>query len=160
MKYAFVGGTRVQAEPKLSGICPSCKSEVISKCGKHVIWHWAHRSRSSCDPWWENETAWHRGWKNRFPAEWQEITHQDPVSRDRHIADVKTSHGVVVEFQRSTIDPVEVTAREQFYKRMVWVIDGTRSELDSSTFNISRGTLREDGLAQLKWWGRSRLFHR
>ncbi|WP_269116830.1 competence protein CoiA family protein [Pseudomonas mediterranea] len=54
MKYALVGGTRVQAEPKLRGVCPSCESEVISKCGKHVIWHWAHRSRSSCDPWWEH----------------------------------------------------------------------------------------------------------
>jgi len=160
MKYAYVGDTRMEAEPKLRGVCPSCESEVISKCGKHVIWHWAHRSKLSCDPWWENETAWHREWKNRFPAEWQEVMHQDPISRERHIADVKTSHGVVVEFQRSTIDPEEVTAREQFYKRIVWVIDGTRSELDSSFFNLSRSGISTEGYAYFKWLGRSRLFHR
>lgn len=73
---------------------------------------------------------------------------------------MKTSHGVVVEFQRSTIDPVEVTAREQFYKRMVWVIDGMRSDLDSSYFNLSRGSLTNDGYAYFKWLGRGRLFHR
>lgn len=70
---------------------------------------------------------------------------------------MKTSHGVVVEFQRSTIDPMEVTAREQFYKRIVWVIDGTRSELDSSFFNLSRSGISTEGYAYFKWLGRSRL---
>lgn len=160
MKYAYVADERMQAQPKLRGVCRACEVEVISKCGKHVVWHWAHRSRAQCDPWWENETLWHRDWKNRFPEEWQEVVHQDVNSRERHVADVKTSHGVVVEFQRSTIDSMEVSAREQFYGRMVWVIDGTRSPLDPSFFNMSLGSLTPEGYAYFRWMGRSRLFHR
>ncbi|MGA3797725.1 hypothetical protein ACPCYX_08145 [Pseudomonas fluorescens] len=73
---------------------------------------------------------------------------------------MKAAHGVIVEIQRSTIDPMEVTAREQFYRRMVWVIDGTRSPLDSSFFKISLGNLSAEGYVYFKSMGRSRLFHR
>jgi hypothetical protein len=29
---------------------------MTPKCGQLKVWHWAHRSTRSCDPWWENET--------------------------------------------------------------------------------------------------------
>ena len=45
-------------------------------------------------------------------------------SGELHIADVKTPSGLVIEFQRSTIHPDEISAREVFYKKMVWVVDG------------------------------------
>jgi len=53
-----------------------------------------------CDNWWENETQWHRDWKNHFPVEWQEVV-QIAEDGEKHIADVKTSEGWVVEFQHS-----------------------------------------------------------
>lgn len=37
MKYAYVGDTRMEAEPKLRGVCPSCESEVISKSAVNAI---------------------------------------------------------------------------------------------------------------------------
>ena len=41
------------------------------------------------------------------------------------MADVKTSTGIVIEFQRSAITDEERLSRERFYSNLVWVIDGT-----------------------------------
>jgi competence protein CoiA len=126
MKFALLSGRRVEAQPKLRAICPACSGEVIAKCGQHIVWHWAHSSRSHCDHWWESETDWHREWKNRFPTEWQEVPMVDALSGELHIADVKTAANLVIEFQRSSIHPDEVRSREDFYGRMIWVIDGRK----------------------------------
>ena len=65
MKFALHGGKRVEAEANLKGaVCQVCKAEVIAKCGDIKIHHWAHKSKRKCDHWWENETQWHRDWKN------------------------------------------------------------------------------------------------
>lgn len=96
-------------------------------------WHWAHKGRRNCDSWWENETEWHRNWKSRFPDDWTEVVLQD-VSGERHIADVKTSYGLVVEFQHSHIDDRERISREKFYEKMIWVVDGNRLKRDRPDF--------------------------
>ncbi len=57
--------------------------------------------------------------KTNSQKNWQEVILLDTVSQEKHIADVRTEHGVVVEFQRSSIDPAEVSTRENFYQRMV-----------------------------------------
>lgn len=77
-----------------------------------------------------------------------------------HIADVKTATGLVIEFQRSTIHPDEVNARERFYQQMIWVIDGSRNEFDRINFNMMRSGISSDGLVDFVWYGRSKLFHR
>ena len=118
MKYALVQGQRQGAQPRLSGECPVCGSAVIAKCGQHRVWHWAHRSIRSCDPWWENETPWHRDWKNQFPADWQEKVHRAD-NGEKHVADVRTESGVVLEFQHSPLPAHERAAREAFYRDMV-----------------------------------------
>ena len=82
-----------------------------------------------CDPWWENETAWHRAWKDHFPVDWQEVVHHSKTG-ERHIADVKTGDGWVIEFQHSHIKPEERRSREAFYERLIWVVDGTRRKRD------------------------------
>lgn len=158
MRYALVGGARVEPQPKTRGICLCCNGHVTAKCGEHVVWHWAHLSRTHCDPWWEPETQWHRNWKNRFPALWQEVILYSTTG-DKHIADVRTPHGLVLEFQRSTIHPDEVAARENFYQKIVWVIDGTRSEFDGIYFKLGRSVL-VNGVAHFTFHGRSKLFHR
>jgi len=67
---------------KLSPIFQASVHPMVAKCGEVRIWHWApHRSRL-CDPWWENETEWHRNWKEQFPVNWQEVVHQ-AVSGER-----------------------------------------------------------------------------
>jgi hypothetical protein len=106
---------------------------MISKCGEVRVWHWAHQGRRTCDPWWENETEWHRNWKDRFPKEWQEVVQQDR-NGERHIADVKTDRGRVLEFQRSHLNPEERRSREAFYENLIWIVDGTRRSRDQSQF--------------------------
>ena len=39
-------------------------------------------------------------WKNQFPTEWQEIIQRGNTG-EKHIADVKTKDGWVIEFQHS-----------------------------------------------------------
>ena len=125
MKFALTEGQRCEAQPKLSGECPGCGAPMVAKCGEVRIRHWAHKGQRVCDRWWENETEWHRGWKDQFPADWQEVVHRAPDG-ERHIADVKTPNGWVLEFQHSKIQPDERRSREEFYRGLIWVVDGRR----------------------------------
>lgn len=133
MKFANVNGQRQEAQPRLSGACQVCGSPVIAKCGRVRVWHWAHLTKLICDVWWENEGEWHRTWKSHFPESWQEIVH---LTEDgtKHIADVKTEDGWVIEFQRSRISPEERESRDTFYKKLVWVVDATRMARDTAQF--------------------------
>lgn len=133
MKFATVNGTKTTPTPKLSGSCGFCNAEVISKCGSIKIWHWAHKSKLECDPWWENETEWHRNWKNKFPEHCQERIDYDEKN-EKHIADVKTDEGWVLEFQYSLISPEERNSRNNFYKKLIWVVNGTRRKRDKAQF--------------------------
>lgn len=142
MKYAIVSGQRVEAYPRGRGTCCRCSGEVIAKCGTHRVSHWAHRGMRNCDTWAEKETDWHRAWKNNFPPEFQEFIQYDEKSGEKHIADVRTPHGLVIEFQHSHLDPLERTAREQFYGNMVWVVDGARLQRDYPRFNSGKDGLR------------------
>jgi competence protein CoiA len=161
MKFGLVNSEKQEAQPGLRGICQFCNGELISKCGKVVIWHWAHKSKASCDPWWENETEWHRAWKDRFPKEWQEVIHSDPITGERHIADVKTPYGLVIEFQHSAMSPEERISREKFYGNMIWIVDGRRNEADADNFRIGLdGEIQSDPIAwRIRWWSRSRILH-
>jgi hypothetical protein len=142
LQFALVNNQRVPAEPKLKGLCPGCGQPVTAKCGTRRIWHWAHDTERICDNWWEPETEWHRAWKNNYPPEWQEIVKHDGQSSEKHIADVCTSHDLVIEFQHSHLDPQERAARERFYQNMVWVVDGTRLKRDYARFLKGKHNLR------------------
>jgi hypothetical protein len=133
MKFANVEGQRHDAQPGLTGECPVCGAAVIAKCGEIRVWHWSHYRKPDCDPWWENETPWHRAWKNRFPSDWQEAIHY-AENGERHRADVKTDHGQVIEFQHSNISPEERRSREAFYGQLVWVVNGLRRQRDLEKF--------------------------
>ena len=68
-----------------------------------------------------------------FPKDWHEhIDHAE--SGEKHIADVKTNQGWVLEFQHSKIDPDERKAREAFYRKLIWIVDGARRKSDKSQF--------------------------
>lgn len=123
MQFAIVDGIRREAFSKGRGICPICGANTIAKFGTRITHHWAHENIRDCDPWWENETPWHREWKNCFPADCREVTH---VSDDGeiHRADIKTPTGIVVEIQHSNMTDTERISREVFYKNMIWIVDG------------------------------------
>jgi hypothetical protein len=136
MKFANVGVERLEAQPSLAGKCPGCGAAVIAKCGEVRIHHWAHRGNRICAYWWEPETEWHRGWKNQYPESWQEV-HHTAADGEKHIADVKTEFGVVLEFQHSYLKPDERRSREAVYQKMVWVVNGRRRPRDAERLNAA-----------------------
>ena len=135
MRFAFFKDERIEATKGAKGVCPSCGSELIARCGEIKIHHWAHKKNCN-DHWWENEKEWHRNWKNKFPKEWQEIIHKDE-SGEKHIADVKTPDDWVIEFQHSAIKPEERRSRNEFYNKnskLIWVVDCKRRKTDVKQF--------------------------
>ncbi len=124
MKYANLNNERIEPQKEISdAVCPVCGEIVIPKCGKIRMHHWAHKTKQNCDPWWESETEWHRRWKDCFPKECQEIVMYDNETGEKHVADVKTKTGFVIEFQHSAMKREEQVSRENFYRNMVWVVD-------------------------------------
>ncbi len=135
MLWANQKGKKIKAWPGLAATCPACGGEVVPKCGEILEWHWAHKARD-CDTWGEPESQWHLSWKARFPSDWQEVV------MGPHRADVRTPRGVI-EFQKSAISAAEIREREQFYGKMIWVVD-------ASEFNLER----HDG------WSRKRFIEK
>lgn len=117
MLYALVDSRKVLACPGAHGTCAHCGGDMVAKCGTIKAWHWAH-CQLDCDPWHEGETAWHLGWKARFPAAWVE------VSCGAHRADIRTP-SYVIELQHSSLAPDDIRAREDFYRNMIWVLDAS-----------------------------------
>lgn len=131
MLNAYINGVLSKAEISgQKGKCPFCGTDVVAKCGKFRHAHWAHLSRKDCDSWWESETDWHREWKSRFPQSWQEQTRYDEQTGEKHVADVLTPNGLVIEFQHSSIKPEELQSRNNFYRHILWVVDGCRGKTD------------------------------
>lgn len=124
MEIALINGARTHPKPGLAGVCPACGQAVIAKCGSQLIWHWAHKGKRHCDPWWENETEWHRTWKSHFPDHMHEVVLFDELTGEKHIADLRTDRGMVIEIQHSAMPIEELRSREAFYKHMIWIIDG------------------------------------
>ena len=131
MQYALVDGKRSEARKGAGGICETCGAQMVPKCGPRVMHHWAHSSRRDCDPWWENETPWHREWKQHFPEDCREVSHVD-AKDEIHRADIKTPTGIVIEVQHSTITESERESRELFYQNLIWILDG-KSSVKTST---------------------------
>jgi competence protein CoiA len=144
MRWANAGHGRSLATPGASGVCPACNGSVLAKCGEIVSWHWAHKAKD-CDPWSEPESEWHRGWKARFPSDWQECT------IGRHRADVVTPIGVV-EFQRSFLSVDEIRERESFYAGLIWVVDASSWALHRE----KRSWRKQDLATQSFRWSRPR----
>lgn len=160
MRFALHNDLRIEATPQANGTCGGCGAELIARCGTKKVWHWAHKGQRHCDHWWENETQWHRDWKNHFPADWQEIAARDEHG-ELHIADIKTPKGLVVEFQHSYIKPAEARKRTEFHNPMFWVVDGMRRKTDRKQFltALTDGVKHptKDGIVQQLWVYDSRL---
>jgi hypothetical protein len=133
VKFSLVNGQRQEAQPGAMGACPACDHLMIAKCGEQREWHWSHKGNRHCDPWWESEGEWHLAWKAAFPDDWREIVHTSDDGT-KHIADIRTEHGWVIEFQHSYIPPDERRSRDAFYRQLVWVVDGTRRKRDLKQF--------------------------
>lgn len=118
MQFAIKESKRVQATPGQRAACPSCGQEVLAKCGKIVVWHWAHIN-ADCDVWSEPESAWHRSWKEMVRDDVTEVV------MGNHRADIVGNNGVVVELQKSSLAVEDIEEREKFYRNMIWLFDAS-----------------------------------
>ncbi len=115
-------GKKIKASPNASATCANCKSEVVAKCGKLNIWHWAHKNLMDCDSWqYEPMSEWHVKWQSYFGEAQREVF--ITKSGECHIADIMTAKGLVIEIQNSAISPDEIFEREIFYGQMIWVVN-------------------------------------
>ncbi len=149
-KFAIVDGKKTEAHKGLHGQCPVCGNPVIAKCGEKKAHHWAHESVQDCDSWWENKGEWHRKWQDSFDNDWQEIVVEE--NGERHIADIKTPDGLVIEFQHSPMSMEEQRKREKFYKNMIWVVDCSNSKNAYKKFqkqNNLKDTIESTDLAYI-----------
>lgn len=133
MLYALIGIERTEAAPGLTASCPCCGGAMIAKCGPQRVFHWAHATKTRCDGSSEPETAWHSGWKGKFHSTWREVISCGKAGEKR-IADVRTEHGMTIEFQHSYLKIDERAARERYYENVVWVVDGARLGRDFKRF--------------------------
>ncbi len=124
MQYAIVEGKRSEPLKGLRGNCIGCGKAVIAKCGSIKLHHWAHETLKDCDSWQENETEWHRAWKNNFPESFREKPFNDKTTGEIHRADIHTDNGITIEFQNSSISIEEVKSRDLFYQKLIWVVNG------------------------------------
>src|SRR4029077_4744929 len=92
-----------------------------------------------------------RFWKEEFLAIWQEVIHKAETG-EKHISDVKTDRGWVIEFQRSYLKPEERRSRDAFYGKLIWVVDATRRKRDGKQFieALNNGTRLDAKLSILR----------
>jgi len=126
MQYALINGIKSEPIKGTKGVCIGCGKAVIAKCGIIKLHHWSHITAEKCDSWWENETEWHREWKSHFHVDTREVTFYDPVLKEYHRADVNNKKGVTIEFQNSPLTIAELTSRNKFYNKIVWIVNGKR----------------------------------
>ena len=83
-----------------------------------------------------------------------------PGQFKKHIADVKTPGGFVVEVQHSPISEKEARSRESFYREMIWIVDAR--QLTGWFFVGMSHDLASccPMMYQIKWWGSSTLLEK
>jgi ribosomal protein L37AE/L43A len=143
---------KIEATPEAEGFCPSCGEKLVPKCGQLKIWHWSHKGQRDCDDWYEPETEWHLGWKKLFGKENCEVV------MPPHRADIYGNFNVVIELQHSSISPEEISKREEFYKKMIWIIDAHPFAENLRFFKNRHKRVEEDGRVLWSsgggtWWG-------
>jgi competence protein CoiA len=157
MQYALIDGKRSEPFKGAKGVCDLCKCDVLAKCGDIKVHHWAHVRKENCDNWWEEETLWHRNWKNIFPEEFREFLLSDDLTGEKHRADIHTDSGVTIEFQHSSLSVQEFEARCNFYKKLIWVVDGSTF---ANSFQIEGSMLNPNDLLLKDFEFREGMFSR
>ena len=139
--YAIVNGVRrhiSEVARKQHGVCPVCQSELIARKGDVRAEHWWHVNGKRCDAWYQPKGPWHCYWQNMFPKEWQEVVVQKEIKGQevRHVADVKTEKGAILEVQYSPISIEDIAIRELFYGNMLWLVNMRRTRTDLSVLSV------------------------
>src|SRR4030042_5208785 len=111
MEFALSeNNVRIRATPGAEGFCSLCGKRLIPHRHHRYPNHWAHNKGEECDPWWENQSAWHRNWENQVDEQFRER----PIEKNgkKHIADILLVSDVVVELQHTPLSPEPRCERE------------------------------------------------
>lgn len=136
MLFALVKNTLSPPSKGLNGKCPLCSESVISRCGEVNLHHWSHKKGTECDGWTEQETFWHKSWKECFPQRNREVIFEK--QNKKHFADIYTDDGIIIELQNSSISLETINQREIFYgEKMLWIINGSKYRYRISIFRTS-----------------------
>ena len=120
--------------------CPCCGTEVIQKKGDVMIWHFAHKSLADCVDYYDNKGEWHRSMQELFPEQNREV--YEKTETYRHIFDVLTDKGRIIEFQHSPMSFSEFQRRTLDYhtrsklkktQKPVWVFDFSERDFQVSS---------------------------
>lgn len=128
MEFALSeNGERIKATKHAKGFCNICGKPLRPHLHVSYDPHWAHLSKEVCDPWWEEESDWHKKWKNLVDEQFREV----PIEKNgvKHRADICLVSGIVVELQHSALSTEERCERETFYERMIWIIHLPKSKI-------------------------------
>lgn len=173
MLYAWVSGEkRAPLEKGERTTCRDCGGLLTAVMPVENVRHWRHKA-GDCDSWSEAEGPWHFGWKEQFDLSCREICLTDPLTGERHRADVLCNAGTpqatVLELQYSSMPEDERIAREAFYQRghrMFWLVqvhDGPSSFTGwsfAASMDWGSRVQNVDGreFAIMRWVGRSSQF--
>ncbi len=119
-----VTGKRYEASPEVKKLvleCPMCQCGVQAKTGDIKAHHFAHLYKDCGYFNYKGMSKWHTEWQNLFKVEQREVRMQHKGKT--HIADVCNSNGIVIEFQHSSISLENKQARDEFYDKLIWVVD-------------------------------------
>lgn len=138
--------------------CPCCGSEVIQKKGDIMIWHFAHKSLADCVDYYDHKGEWHRAMQELFPEKNREV--YEKTFMYRHIFDVLTDKGRIIEFQHSPISQNDFEDRTHHYflrtcfeetPKPIWVFD-----FRERTFYISEKRYDWNKRARKFYWQRAK----
>ena len=131
---------KVEATKEIRGnelYCPYCGGDVIVKAGEQKVNHFAHK-KTDCGYFkYKGMSSWHKLWQNLFTSEQREVYMKK--NGEKHIADAVNSNGVVIEFQNSPISTENKRSRDNFYDKLIWVVNA-----DTFKDKISFESLRTD----------------
>lgn len=151
-RFALVDGVRTDIADVVSGqrgICPVCKAPLVAKKRTIRVPHWSHFGARQCDDWYQPKGPWHRYWQDQFPDDWQEVV----VEREgvKHIADVKAANDIVIEIQWSPISCEEISAREKFYNKMLWIVGASDTSNNGRLKRFIERSLEDTGYGACVW---------
>lgn len=119
--------------------CPCCNGLMTQKKGTQMIWHYAHKSLNNCIDYYDNKGEWHRKMQDMFPEKNREIV--ENFGMYKHIYDILTDNGVIIEFQHSplSLDDFKKRTKDYIFRsvfhktaRPIWVFDYTEREFSIS----------------------------
>lgn len=127
-------GERIDIEDSLKGekyYCPCCGGELIQKKGIVNAWHFAHKSSTECDNWYE-ENEWCRKWVKLFDSDFREVIIKNENYDKKRVADVKYKR-LVLKLQPKSLSSEEFKERIDYFSKennLVYLVDCRNKDIE------------------------------